>query len=60
MPQFSENKGVGVPIPALNIDSQEEDVKMLLNRSTKGTGVGTAYFSSAVSYSRGSTSFVLM
>lgn len=56
VPQFSENRGVGVPIPALSTDSQEEeDIKMHLNRSTKTTGVGTAHFSTAVSYSRGST-----
>lgn len=61
MPQFSENKGVSVPVPALNTDSQEEgDIEMLLNRSTKSTGAGMAYFLTAVSYSRGSTSFVFM
>lgn len=61
MPQFSENRGVGVPIAALNTDSQEEgDIKMLLNESTKVTGVGRAYFSTSVSYSRGRTSFIFM
>ena len=46
-------------IPALNTDSQEEeDIKMLLNRSTKATDACKAYFLTAVSYSRGSTLFL--